>query len=819
MWRSSSQLKVCFFWQATIHEFIKNSVSDVPLVRLQSMVQPKVKDAFGYWIMSTRSARTLLKRHVDCESFYLDELLGTAAKEWSGTNAVTADESPEANTPCKRDLLIVSGESGSGKTYSVLRLLGVQEIGVYLTALDFDRCKTKEEKTSSEGNDARNAHARGCLIEILEDLLTKELMTAIRDGNYAQRNLPKRFLIVIDEVGEKFHLVRALCKIAAETTLQLDAVFGGLRVDLVAIGTGIDCNVAAPGSHPENYRIVRLPTDGRVWQRIVEMARSSASKSTDVVCRFIEQLGEKLVLAGNSRVAALVYKLARAYSKALLKNAVTRRRCARHVVPTFLTQVVLDFKSRNGMEGADLDDVLRDYMRCAHVILYAQRDDISTMKLAAQSDVVALLRNKGVLTDNAFWSKDGVIGDSKVLQADNDLRLHAPYDAVRGVFSRFAMSAPQLELFRMNYGFNMPLLDWDGFELAAMQYLEFVLVGARDVELGRVLRLLDLPASGELTPAPDYLELMDTMNFSKVRVLHCAKAIAPVLAPKSDALAEEAPTLQCQEVLDEIAGHVRKKEVVIVRNAAMAPFADILVFLPKIGVVLVQNKFYGEGTQFTAEDAEHELVKMGAYCQLLELSSAEVASVVSMMPRSTVERLAPKQYTTPKTVKRQAITEAFVKGNVPAGLAESIAAGVKKAREGQQLLDAQLRRCCAGHAGVPDVATSSTAPAQPPGGPLSADTRPSATTTTTTSGAPSPWVKFCLMTTKERVAVGLPGVLQFQATAATMNPVKMPEASAVHLLDELTVIEDKPKPATIGEAKNVPNGDARPQSLAQEETV
>jgi hypothetical protein len=656
----------------------------------------------------------------------------------------------------------VSRESGSGKTFSSLHLLKPNDIGVYLTARDFGDWNEDDfvgvDSGAAVDKDARNAKAQEVLIAVLKRLLTQEIIDAMRcPSNAGEGKMPTRLVIVIDEVGKKLQLVRALCILATEQLIGLQL---GVRTELVAIGTGIDCNLAAPGSHPTTYRIVRLPSKGQVWHQILSMA---SSKNVNV--KFLELLGKDLALAQNSRVAAIAYEQATNFSAALMQNAVDRPRCARLVVPTFLTQVVVDFKGRNGMNPVVLGDILKDYARCANVVLYGQADKDSVLRLARDCATVDLVGVKGVLTDNAFWAATGCneknFPKHRELQVVNGQKLLAPYDPVRQVFARFAMSTAQLELFRLHYGFNMSLEGWEGHELAAMQYLEFLLVGARGVAVDRVLRLLDVSApSQQRNPRgndntggnSNAMQSKAKLNHKAVRVMHSDQAIAPLF--------DSCKNLHCQNTLDRISQHLLEDEVVIVRNAAKAPFADILVFLPNVGVLLVQNKFYGDATMFTSTDAHIELARMGAFCDSTTLSRGEVENIVSVLPWDVVQDHAPgfvssepRKSGRAPSVKRKLIAETYFANDnkLPGALKKYIMTVAESDRADLKALHVQLRKCCAGLTG--------------------GDKSPGPSSCAL-------WVKFCLMTTKPRVALDLPGVLQFQATPETMSPVKMPNDSA-----------------------------------------
>lgn len=62
---------------------------------------------------------------------------------------------------------------------------------------------------------------------------------------------------------------------------------------------------------------------------------------------------------------------------------------------------------------------------------------------------------------------------------------------------------------------------------------------------------------------------------------------------------------------EELAVRMAKHIAVVLLNAPCAEFADVIVLIPGVAVLLVEAKYYGEKTGLNPAKVEEALVKMG----------------------------------------------------------------------------------------------------------------------------------------------------------------------------------------------------------------
>jgi hypothetical protein len=341
-----------------------------------------------------------------------------------------------------------------------------------------------------------------------------------------------------------------------------------------------------------------------------------------------------------------------------------------------------------------------------------------------------LVYGYGMLTDQAQWIVANTASAGfMTLRTLESRALVAPMNQRTKSAQRYMLSSSQLALFRFNYGFDMAQpADGDGFEATCVQFLEFVLLGACGCTMGELLEVLGL--QGVVAPQRGLV-----LNHSTVRVLQATTLIHPrgELREHLGLRAEEMP-----------AAH----EVLVIRNAPRASFADVIVIFPRVGVLLIQNKFYTAAKVFEEADATLELEKMGMALvdksglrkTTVEVSSTEVLTkLCDDIPLATASKCFPK-YVKGQTVSRTKLLEHLkALGGAVSVPVEALSLGC-----------------------LHDCLRSVAACGEDRG---------------------KIWVRFCLMTTTERIGTLPSEVLQFHATPDTLFPIELPKRSTANYVE------------------------------------
>ncbi|CUG81474.1 Hypothetical protein, putative [Bodo saltans] len=182
------------------------------------------------------------------------------------------------------------------------------------------------------------------------------------------------------------------------------------------------------------------------------------------------------------------------------------------------------------------------------------------------------------------------------------------------------MSMAQQLLFRMSYGFGVfeSAVSWQRYEVVISEYVSVLLSGLNGHKLRELLERLGMPKDSAGPPAADI-----TMSFGTVSTVHSRRWIRP----KHDYTAKGArktrhePVKIIRGILQQCAPQpvegmsragARKREdtATVIVNGSGAPYADIIVVIPRVAVILVQCKFYGESTSLTEEMIETEAKKL-----------------------------------------------------------------------------------------------------------------------------------------------------------------------------------------------------------------
>jgi hypothetical protein len=342
-----------------------------------------------------------------------------------------------------------------------------------------------------------------------------------------------------------------------------------------------------------------------------------------------------------------------------------------------------------------------------------------------------LVYGYGMLTDQAQWivAEKTASAGFMTLRTFESRALVAPMNQRTKSAQRYMLSSSQLALLRFNYGFEMAQpADGDGFDATCVQFLEFVLLGACGCTMGELVEVLGL--HGVVAP-----QRSAVLTHTAVRVLQATTMIHPCgeLLEHLGLRAEEMP-----------AAH----EVLVIRNAPRASFANVIVIFPRVGVLLIQNTFYTSAKMFGEADATLELERMGMalvdQCGLrkttVEVSSVEVITkLCDDIPLATASKCFP-QFVTGQTVCRKKLLEHL----------KAVGGAVSVPTEALPL------------GGLHDCLRSVAACGEDHG---------------------KIWVRFCLMTTTERIGTLPSEVLQFHATRDTLFPIQLPTRSTANYVE------------------------------------
>ena len=474
---------------------------------------------------------------------------------------------------------IVCGESGSGKSTFLLQrlrhsehaLLGRPSFGVYLTVSDFE---TWAETV--EPNDQRNAAAVANLVNAIQKAVGDACLGWMREDR--EQSL---IIVAVDEVGTSPVLLRALCAISSTISaticskLQIPSP-SKTSFRLIVAGTGSDTLSAEPGSLPETYKLLKIPPGRVLWDKKLEQLRDSSHGGV----RYLADALSKSTFAGdlgqNPRMTMLLCAAAQRLGEAIpdLRSAdaeVTRRETdvGRSHLATLFTAAARQFKELNGVQSVNTAEALEFQMIALQAYFGGP---------VSETDRRFLCGRLGILTDEGRWVRNQLVVPTS---------------------GRFGMSATQMALFRLQYGaIVMPSDAWETFELAAAAFAQLALIGCRSRTVGALLKILGAPP--EIISAKELASVTSTPGLS-------FNAVSSFTSPIQlfDRKGREKPLyVDVMQLVNQ------SSDAFVILNAPCAPFADIIVLVPRAFVLLIQCKFFSPSTAFTAADVDEELKKM-----------------------------------------------------------------------------------------------------------------------------------------------------------------------------------------------------------------
>jgi hypothetical protein len=295
------------------------------------------------------------------------------------------------------------------------------------------------------------------------------------------------------------------------------------------------------------------------------------------------------------------------------------QRAVENYLPMFFATVALYYKGLNGMEETTRADVQKIF-----------RDVLVAVMFPTLADKIVNLRNLitryGLLVDQAIWTSTESSSESIVIyQTDGTLRLEGPKQ-------RYLMSAAQVQLFQMRYGFQPVVPTGEGFETTVSQFCEMVLLAGRSMgSMRAILKKLGLETS-ELSLSAKFLD--SSLDYEAVSVRASDQKIEPAAINK---------LLPCTDWAKSVKRCIDANHAVVLINAPKASFADVIVLIPKKCVIVVQVRFYDEKTNLSDRAMLAELWKMGMLTE--ETLHAYFAQTVKLrdVPRKYMEGTVDKK--------------------------------------------------------------------------------------------------------------------------------------------------------------------------------
>jgi hypothetical protein len=400
--------------------------------------------------------------------------------------------------------------------------------------------------------------------------------------------------IVVDEVGTNSMFLRGMCGALAEIQTGVEDIFRqcgmSVNVALIAVGTGVDAATAEPGSEPASYKLLTMPMTSAaenvrtmvgIFKQSLVCEYSTSAKSVETLLDAVDEHPHAKHLIQNPRFAKCLFKrVCERQYPAGYADLFPTVDAALFALDGLLMLAARDFRDLNGMSDYSFKEIVGIYRSALKAMYTPVKQHVRT------EDVELLLAKVGVLTDGAFWvaARTDKPPHCTLLDTSEDgACLYAPSTG------RYRMSMAQQLLFRMHYGFSVlePSASWQRYEAAVAEYVATVtaaLCGRPLLELFERLHVCEAAAKKRGA-------LSTTTSFDGVAVLRNARQIT--FAMKLSDLAH------LQTCMD-------NNIAIVVLNAAGAPYADVVVMIPKTAVILIQAKFYAERSSMPNVKLEYD---------------------------------------------------------------------------------------------------------------------------------------------------------------------------------------------------------------------
>ena len=418
-------------------------------------------------------------------------------------------------------LLVVTGESGSGKTTAVLHhaVENSTDVAIYCIPGDSNWETDTEAAMDQVANDIEKKSIRNeRAMAFFRSLISQATGAGLRLCQTTGKLQPNQLLastanvrIIFDEMGSKPLLLRALCAVAGTLTEEIasalnlsnpaisrarDGSSNKSSVKLVAVGTGTDGTTTAIGSLATAFevRVMKSPAPEPTLRAMFRASDELQRDTLDALEKAIFHSGTAAaytaqMLLGNARCATMLAQEAYAHHK-LAQGAVVRVKSAESLLPAWVATVALRFKGSNGLQklpdaGAQSAGlgalgvaswpfwVRTTFHRDGEATHGSDRADDPMTGAAALNELGVRL---GMITDNARWHSPAQAKHELTQPVDitEVTKLTQPNDEVRLYVSerapRYSVTGAQVALYQMRYGQLAPRADSATFESVAADH-------------------------------------------------------------------------------------------------------------------------------------------------------------------------------------------------------------------------------------------------------------------------------------------------------------------------------------------------------------
>ena len=593
-------------------------------------------------------AERLVMSYGDCQAVS-DRFCGSKHLAFNDQPQIGSCVSPEPdviNGHVNR-VLVISGESGSGKTQLALNL-GASAVPQPVT-IAILRGQVQERfraLVSPQANDARELDSDAAA------LAAREADKAAREADKPARNraaldalescvselvLPMgpikqcsttRVHVVVDEVGTSAELVRGLLADPVGVAKRVSQVclVAASNVQIVLVGTGVDGTTTQVGSLPANYLHYKMSALTSMWKAIV----NSTVPARDAGSRRLRHLlgveeGEPCshplthlvaLTCENNRCAAVFCCACNALPVRMAARVVPSNELLLRLVASSLDTAMRAYFALNGfnqlpqpsMQLAEALAIVQWRLRTLPAWAWdwyggrlgALVDNAESRPNPSDPQGPAVLRLRtGVSRYDASVAMTGLLCGTLGILPINMTCYEAEVAACRYLALQALISAAGHRL-------SAPAPDATYTEALSLQR------SGGNCEREQVARALERcadagPIAGVVMRAALKWRLAPTAAFDKA-TRHFADHPAAPYVGSVDALLEEATADVVRELT--LWHHlVARTYAVAVVNGNQAPFADVVLLAPK-RVTLLQVKFYRTQTPLTPIDVLEEFKKM-----------------------------------------------------------------------------------------------------------------------------------------------------------------------------------------------------------------
>ena len=192
----------------------------------------------------------------------------------------------------------------------------------------------------------------------------------------------------------------------------------------------------------------------------------------------------------------------------------------------------------------------------------------------------------------------------------------------------------------------------DGFEYAVANYIALALTACNGLDVTSLYPVISRGFLSATTSSYTPFKKAAKLDFSGVVVLQSRSPIH-----KGSGMDEVA-----------VEEHFRQqKKALVIVNAPKAEFADIIVAIPMVGLILVQCKYYRDWSKLTAHAAYHELFKMGCLSDTAKIGhfaatvrKEKLKSIDKQMPKKIRQMFQRRSLARRKNLPREAMFESLM---------------------------------------------------------------------------------------------------------------------------------------------------------------